>query len=281
MTKYIFLILLPLLIIGCVTVPVAYFNPENFKSMHNVALLVKESKVTATGNAWLWYADVEKFDLPVVWYINKMWSYNRGISMESETSKSGLSWKSEVGAIDSQLTVDRKMSKTLRDYLVNYDIKSVIRGEFLKGWMQLGSFSIISGKKVEEIYTRCITNSGPEKGWLSFLEGLKNDLSVDTLILININLWGLKRGMMSNKGNFFISTNLRIIRVSDQIDLWDDSAEIDFVEGNFKKDSKSLEKFFQEDKPVFYQNLQELVQEAVREIIEPLNKSTHPFNANK
>lgn len=266
---------------GCVTVPVAYFDPENFKSMHNIALLVKESKVTATGNAWLWYADVEKFDLPIVWYINKMWSYNRGISMESETSESGLSWKSEVGAIDSQLTVDRKMSKTLRDYLVNYDIKSVLREEFLKGWMQLGSFSIIPTKKVEEIYTRCIANSGPEKGWLSFLKVLKNDLSVDTLILININLWGFKRGMISDKGNFFISTNLRIIRVSDQIDLWDDSAEIDFLEGNFKKDSKSFEEFFQGDKSVLSRNLQELIQGAVREIIKPLNKTTQPFNTNK
>lgn len=262
-----------------------YFDQANLDAMNNIAILVRDLKYNATASLLPW-ASLKPYEMPVVYF--EPGSSKVPFSTADMPVGSGVS-VSVGGSIDvyPPILIDQVRTDRLQLFLKEYDIRVPFLDKFKDGFIKIKNAKVAPCDEVEglyKIYYRSVINEitfTTKDTFKSEFDGFKNGImsnfGVDTLILIDIGLWGFHRksyfGFATTKGNFVMEVNFRIIRLIDGVDLFDEYFSVDFTDPYLKKKSSNLEEFLKDDKPIIFQTLQELVETEVSRILEVLSPS--------
>lgn len=276
MNKIIVFIFLMFCVAGCATVQQKEpFDTTHFDSMNNVAVLVRDLKINGK-TSLLPFAKSKQFQTPVV-YDSEIKDTSAGNVPVSGGWSVGIS-------VSIPSPINQGKTDRLQSFLKDYDIRYPLMSKFKEEFKKIKNVDIPDYEEIEKLckihYALVLdklsftTKDDFSSEFDSFRTDLIKSLNSDTLILIDIGEWGFCHKTFldfpTTIGNFMMKASFKIIRLSDAKNLFERNILVDFSKSSFKKKNRNLELFLKGDKPIIFQTLDELIQEAVAEIIRPL-----------
>jgi len=271
MKKTMSIIFSVLFLIGCASVPFKHsFDPKNFDSMNNVALLVRESKIKAYDSSFA--LSKRSYDVPIVW---KDSAFAQPISTGgipfakagSGVFSLGIFWD-PYGPLDKAV-VYKDDTERLHRHIKGYDVKSSFGNAFVERFHGIKSCNFLPLESVVDIYNRVwsdyeelVNKSRSAKTTVETKKGIKEEVKkrevtfqnelrhhgADTFILLEVSPWGFKKhtsfGVQTQKGNFLAFVTVSITRLSDGKIIWHDVVAADLSDTN---EDRTLGEFLQDD----------------------------------